>query len=70
MTGTDRAARPGRRVAGALRRAAHRAIWYVREVVGENDYQRYVDHLRARHPDRTPPSRREFERMKTDRPTE
>ncbi|MDA3625587.1 YbdD/YjiX family protein [Saccharopolyspora sp. WRP15-2] len=34
-------------------------------MVGENDYQRYVDHLRARHPDRTPPSRREFERMKS-----
>ncbi|GLY69619.1 YbdD/YjiX family protein [Amycolatopsis taiwanensis] len=68
MTGPDSTAqRPGRSVARALRRAVRRAGWYVREVVGENDYQHYVDHLREHHPDRTPPSRREFERMKIDR---
>lgn len=42
-------------------------LWYVREVVGENDYARYVDHLRRTHPERRPVPRRQFERDKMDR---
>ncbi|GGZ89696.1 hypothetical protein GCM10010344_66620 [Streptomyces bluensis] len=41
--------------------------WYVRELTGESAYDRYVAHLRAGHPDAPVPSRREFERMRTDR---
>ncbi len=67
MTDLDRGARSGRPTAGVLHRAARKMIWYVREVVGENDFQRYVDHLRTRHPDVAPPPRSESERMKTRR---
>lgn len=40
MTDLDRGARSGRPTAGVLHRAARKMIWYVREVVGENDFQR------------------------------
>ena len=53
--------------AGRLRRGWRAAAWYVREVVGENDYDKYVAHLARRHPGRPLPSRRDFERAKTDR---
>ncbi|MFE7972355.1 YbdD/YjiX family protein [Streptomyces shenzhenensis] len=52
-----------RRVASALRGLR----WYVRELTGESAYERYVTQLRKRHPEAVPPSRREFERMRTDR---
>lgn len=41
--------------------------WYVREVMGEADYDHYVAHLRAHHPEAPVPDRREFERAKMDR---
>lgn len=48
--------------------AACRALrWYVREVLGENDYDKYVVHLARHHPDSRPMSRREFERARTAR---
>ena len=50
-----------------LRRGLSAVGWYVREVVGENDYDKYVAHLARTHPERTPPTRRTFERDKTDR---
>ncbi len=46
----------------ALRRAA--AI--VRRVVGVPDYDRYVAHVRERHPDTVPMSRDEFERARLE----
>jgi uncharacterized short protein YbdD (DUF466 family) len=51
----------------ALTRGWRAVRWYVREVVGENDYEKYVAHLARAHPGRKPPTRREFERAKTDR---
>ena len=49
----------------------HRAIrgvrWYVRELTDESAYDRYAAHLRANHPEAEVPSRRAFERMRTDR---
>ncbi|MCX4905548.1 YbdD/YjiX family protein [Streptomyces sp. NBC_00878] len=55
----------------ALHRAASRAVrgvrWYVRELTDESAYDRYVAHVREGHPDAAVPSRREFERMRTDR---
>ncbi|GAA2243906.1 hypothetical protein GCM10010145_08310 [Streptomyces ruber] len=41
--------------------------WYVRELTGESTYDRYVAHVRAHDPDARVPSRREFERLRTDR---
>jgi uncharacterized short protein YbdD (DUF466 family) len=41
--------------------------WYVRELTDESAYDRYVTHVRKDHPDAAVPSRREFERMRTDR---
>lgn len=38
--------------------------WYLREVSGEGDYDRYVAHARVHHQDAPTPSRREFERRK------
>ncbi|MEU6991833.1 YbdD/YjiX family protein [Streptomyces sp. NPDC046465] len=40
--------------------------WYVRELTDESAYERYVAHMRADHPTATVPSRRTFERMRTD----
>ncbi|WP_033282077.1 YbdD/YjiX family protein [Streptomyces sp. NRRL F-525] len=55
----------------ALTRAANRLVggvrWYVRELMDESAYDRYVTHARRNHPDAVVPSRRDFERMRTDR---
>jgi uncharacterized short protein YbdD (DUF466 family) len=54
----------------ALNRAARAARglrWYVRELTDESGYDRYVAHLRTHRPGADVPSRREFERMRTDR---
>lgn len=41
--------------------------WYVHELTDESAYDRYVAHVRKEHPAATVPSRRAFERMRTDR---
>jgi uncharacterized short protein YbdD (DUF466 family) len=41
--------------------------WYVRELTDESAYDRYVAYLRKTRPGARVPSRREFERMRTDR---
>jgi uncharacterized short protein YbdD (DUF466 family) len=55
----------------ALIRAASRTIggvrWYVRELMDESAYDRYVTHVRRTHPDAEVLDRRDFERMRTDR---
>ncbi|MGA4851225.1 CstA-like transporter-associated (seleno)protein [Streptomyces sp. G5(2025)] len=50
-----------------LRRGVRWMRWYVRELTGESAYERYVAHVRKDRPAATVPSRREFERMRTDR---
>lgn len=48
-------------------RAAGRSVrWYVRGVVGEDAYERYVDHLRRTHPDAPVPTEAQFWRDKYD----
>ncbi|KUO17001.1 YbdD/YjiX family protein [Streptomyces dysideae] len=49
------------------RRAVRGVRWYVRELTDESAYDRYVAHVRGEHPDADVPSRRAFERMRTDR---
>ncbi|MFI6490005.1 YbdD/YjiX family protein [Streptomyces sp. NPDC050564] len=51
----------------ALHRAASGIRWYIRELTDESAYDRYVAHLRKDHPDAPVPSRRDFERARTDR---
>ncbi|MDX3691281.1 YbdD/YjiX family protein [Streptomyces europaeiscabiei] len=48
-------------------RAARGARRYVRELIGESAYDRCVDICAPIAPDAPVPSRREFERMRTDR---
>jgi uncharacterized short protein YbdD (DUF466 family) len=40
----------------------HRAARLLRAVLGAPDYERYLAHVRARHPDCTPMTRDEFAR--------
>jgi uncharacterized short protein YbdD (DUF466 family) len=49
-----------------LGRVAGRALWYLREVMGENAYEHYLEHQRRRHPDQPVLSRGEFERRRMD----
>jgi uncharacterized short protein YbdD (DUF466 family) len=55
------------RSSAVLRRAIRGVRWYVRELTDESAYDRYVAHLRENHPEARVPSRRAFERMRTDR---
>ena len=50
-----------------LRRAVAGALWYVREVMGENAYERYRAHQRRHHPAEPVLSRRDFECRRMDR---
>jgi uncharacterized short protein YbdD (DUF466 family) len=47
-----------RRWAGAVR-------WYLRELTGEAEYDRYCDRHRRHHPHAPAPSRREYEVLRT-----
>jgi uncharacterized short protein YbdD (DUF466 family) len=49
-----------------LKRAGGRVLWYLREVMGENAYEHYLEHQRRDHPDGRVVSRREFERRRMD----
>ncbi|WP_030594413.1 YbdD/YjiX family protein [Streptomyces fulvoviolaceus] len=51
----------------SLRRALRGVRWYVRELTDESAYDRYVAHVRKDHPQARVPTRRAFERMRTDR---
>ncbi|MEU5886208.1 YbdD/YjiX family protein [Streptomyces sp. NPDC047461] len=51
----------------ALRRALRGVRWYVRELTDESAYDRYVAHVRRDHPQADVPTRRAFERMRTER---
>jgi uncharacterized short protein YbdD (DUF466 family) len=50
-----------------VRRALANALWYTREVMGENAYQHYLDHQRRVHPGERVLGRREFECRRMDR---
>ncbi|MFE9647840.1 YbdD/YjiX family protein [Streptomyces sp. NPDC006365] len=50
-----------------LLRVLRSVRWYVRELTDESAYDRYVAHVRTEHPDALVPSRREFERARTER---
>jgi uncharacterized short protein YbdD (DUF466 family) len=48
------------------RDAAATLVWYLKELAGEHDYDRYVEHHRWARPDAPALSRREFERRRMD----
>jgi uncharacterized short protein YbdD (DUF466 family) len=56
--------RPG--TGGRLASAVGRALWYLREVMGENAYEHYLEHQRRRHPGEPVLPRAEFERRRMD----
>lgn len=42
-----------------------RAVWWwLGELVGEREYEKYVAHMRARHPERAIPTEREYFRQR------
>lgn len=43
-----------------VRRLARQAASIVRRIIGAPDYERYLAHMHARHPDRAPMTRGEF----------
>jgi uncharacterized short protein YbdD (DUF466 family) len=47
-----------------LQPAVARVLWYLREVMGENAYEHYLEHQRRNHPNDRVLSRREFERRR------
>ena len=49
-----------------LQRAGGRVLWYLREVMGENAYEHYLEHQRRDHPEDRVLPRREFERRRMD----
>ena len=49
-----------------VRQAFSKVGWYLREVAGEADYDRYVEHRRRHHPGEPVMGRREFERWRMD----
>ncbi|MFF0080471.1 YbdD/YjiX family protein [Streptomyces canus] len=54
----------------SLRRVFRAVRWYVRELTDESAYDRYVAHVRKDHPQAPVPTRRAFERMRTERQEE
>lgn len=39
-------------------------LWYVKELMGDNDYARYVAHLQRHHPERVAPTEKEYWRAR------
>jgi uncharacterized short protein YbdD (DUF466 family) len=50
----------------SIRTAVSTLLWFLKEVTGEHDYDRHVEHQRRHHPDAPVLSRREFERQRMD----
>ncbi|WP_330185145.1 YbdD/YjiX family protein [Nocardia sp. NBC_01503] len=59
-------AAPLRTAGRAVLRALRAVIWWFNSILGGNDYQRYVDHLRFQHPDAPVPSERDYWRDRHD----
>lgn len=60
MIGAGAGASAGVSRLGGAARAWGALTWYVKGVLGESDYQRYVAHLRRVHPDAEVPTVREY----------
>lgn len=49
-----------------VKEALSHVTWYLKEVSGESDYDRYVAHRREHHPDEPVLSRRDYECWRMD----
>jgi uncharacterized short protein YbdD (DUF466 family) len=49
-----------------MRTIARSVLWYLRELTGETQYDRYLERHAREHPGAEPLSRREFERRRID----
>ncbi|MDQ1013059.1 uncharacterized short protein YbdD (DUF466 family) [Streptomyces sp. V4I23] len=49
-----------------VRKALGAVLWYARELTGEAEYDRYCERHRRHHPHGPLPTRREYERMRTE----
>ena len=56
----------GRNGSDPIIRALKAVRWYVGSVMGDNHYQRYVEHRRATHPDEPVMTEREYWRARHD----
>ena len=56
----------GRNGNDAIIRALKVVRWYVGSVMGDNHYQRYVEHRRATHPDEPVMTEREYWKARHD----
>ncbi|MBC7267351.1 MAG: YbdD/YjiX family protein [Streptomyces sp.] len=50
-----------------VRKALATVLWYAREVTGETEYERYCARHRSHHPGAPLPTRREYQRLRTQR---
>lgn len=44
----------------AIKSGASTVSWYFKELMGDNDYQKYCAHLARQHPDQAVPTEREY----------
>ena len=49
-----------------VRRGLDAFVWYVKSVLGENDYQRYAEHLARHHPGTPVPTVKQYWRDRYD----
>jgi len=47
-------------MADRLRQAWRAFVWYVKAVMGDSDYERYVEHLAVHHPEGPVPTVKEY----------
>ncbi|MGB3770027.1 MAG: YbdD/YjiX family protein [Rhodococcus sp. (in: high G+C Gram-positive bacteria)] len=48
----------------AIAKYARATLWWITSVMGDHDYERYVDHLARTHPGEPVPSEREYWRSR------
>lgn len=67
MTSANATRRPLESAHGICRGAWRGLVWYVKELMGDNDYAKYCSHLARHHPGVEPPSEREFWKQRWQR---
>lgn len=48
----------------AMLQVPRKIVWYFGELMGDHDYRKYCEHLRAHHPERPVPTEREYWRAR------
>ncbi|MGW0839753.1 YbdD/YjiX family protein [Streptomyces sp. NPDC002787] len=55
----------GRTAAGRARHWGRAVRWYLRELMGETEYDRYCEYRRSRQPGAPVPTRRQYDALRT-----